>query len=66
MEKKIFEKNKEIADIYEVWNEIRRLSDNFRVPIDTENHTNIKMYDGEGHILISVGIKATTCLNHHI
>jgi len=64
---KIFEdKEKEIPDIYEVWNEIRRLSDNFRVPKETANQTNIRVYDDEGHILISVGLKAATCLTHHV
>ena len=64
---RIFEdKDKEIPDIYEVWNEIRRLSDNFRVPKGTANQTNIRVYDDEGHILISVGIKAATFLSHHI
>jgi len=64
---KIFEdREKEIPDIYEVWNEIHRLSDNFTVPKEKANQTNIRVYDDEGHILISVGLKAATCLTHHI
>ena len=58
------EKDKDIIDISEVWKKIRVISVGFGPEKAKPNQTHIRVYDDEGYILISVGIKAAACLTH--